>query len=127
MFLLLVPNRILPEDEPIRKQRTNPHVFQLTGGTYDVVVKTVEVDGRPEHRFSNIYIQGGGGRVEHSHDFASGMLQVGAVHAGALVDVTVQIRMQKARLPKAGPMPRPTLTPRRLYSHQETTRLFSKP
>ena len=74
------------------KQRTNPHVFQLTGGTYDVVVKTVEVDGRPEHRFSNIHIQGGGGRVEHSHDFASGMLQVGAVHAGALVDVTVQIR-----------------------------------
>jgi len=73
------------------KQNTNSRVFRLTGGSYDAVVKTVEIAGRTEHRSNNIHV-GGRARIEHMHDFTSGPLRVGAVQAGPFVDVTVQVR-----------------------------------
>lgn len=72
------------------KQNTNPRMFRVTGGYYDAVVKTVEIAGRPEHRFNNIHV-GGCARIEDTHDFTSGTLPVGAVRAGTLVDVTMQV------------------------------------
>jgi hypothetical protein len=65
-------------------------VFQITPGTYDVVIKSIEFSGEVEKRIAGVAVKSGA-RLDHAHDFISGTLRIGAVSAGALVDATVQI------------------------------------
>ena len=67
---------------------SNPKVFQLTPGEYDVVIGSVEISGKPEHRFDGILVESGA-KAKRSHDFASGTLRVGAGYNGELVDCVV--------------------------------------
>ncbi len=69
---------------------SNPKVFQITPGNYDVVIKSVELAGDVEKRIESVIVKSGA-RVDHAHDFASGTLRIGAVSGGALVDATVQV------------------------------------
>ena len=71
--------------------KTNPKVFRVTAGDYDVEVKAIEISGSPTHRFEGVSIEGGG-RAERSYDFASGTLRLGAVQGGELVDVTLGVK-----------------------------------
>ena len=69
---------------------TNQGVVRLTAGTYDVGIKSVEIESDPSHEHRSVKVEPQG-RVELSHEFASGMLHVGAVRGGELVDVTVAV------------------------------------
>lgn len=71
-------------------EKSNPKVTILTAGTYDVVIKSVEMDDGLAHRFETVTVEGNS-RVDLSHDFVSGTLRVGAVKDGALVDATVGV------------------------------------
>lgn len=70
--------------------KSNPRVFRLTPGDYDVAVKSVEISSRPEELFKGVVVKSGE-RVGRTHEFQSGTLRVGAVHDGQLVDVTVNV------------------------------------
>ncbi len=72
------------------RERTNPTVFRLAAGTYDVEIASVEITDRPRHRFEAIVVEGRG-RAERAHAFASGTLRVGAASDAGLVDATVQV------------------------------------
>ncbi|RMH18443.1 MAG: VWA domain-containing protein [Acidobacteria bacterium] len=69
---------------------TNPKVFRLTAGDYDVVVRSVEIAGKPEQRFEGLTVEPGG-RLERSHEFTSGKLAVKVVEGEELVDAVVRV------------------------------------
>lgn len=69
---------------------SNPKVFKITPGEYDVIIKSVEISGGIEHRFDGVAVEAGA-KTEQTHDFASGTLKIGAVNNGTLVDVTVHV------------------------------------
>ncbi len=69
---------------------SNPATVRITSGTYDVGVTSVEIEGKPSREFSRIEVEPRG-RVDLSHEFHSGILRVGAVQGGELIDVTVGV------------------------------------
>lgn len=69
---------------------SNPKVFKITPGNYDVVIKSVEIAGEVEKRFEDVAVKGDS-RSDYAHDFASGTLRIGAVSGGALADAGVQV------------------------------------
>ncbi|MFQ5571001.1 MAG: VWA domain-containing protein [Rhodothermales bacterium] len=69
---------------------SNPAVFRLTAGTYDVEVGSVEIAGAERRRFEGVVVEAGG-RVERAHEFKSGTLRLGAVNGSELVDATVYV------------------------------------
>jgi Ca-activated chloride channel family protein len=69
---------------------SNPSVYQLTPGTYDVEIGSVEIANRPTHRFTGIVVKPEE-RVAVEHEYQSGILLVGAKNGGALVDATVGV------------------------------------
>ena len=73
-----------------RGATSNPKVFPLTGGTYDVVIKSVELRHATEHRFQAVTVTGGE-RVDLTHEYTSGTLRVGVGRGETLVDAVVNI------------------------------------
>ena len=73
-----------------RAASSNPRVFKLAAGIYDVEIGSVEISGSPSIRHEGIEVLGGE-RVERSHDFESAELAVGAVSGEDLVDAGVAI------------------------------------
>lgn len=71
-------------------ENSNPKVFQITPGTYDIVIKSLELAGEVEKEIAGVVVQSGA-RTEHAQAFASGTLRIGAVAGGALVDALVQV------------------------------------
>ena len=71
-------------------ESSNPAVYRLTAGTYDVEVRSVEIAGDQRHRFEGVVVEPGG-RAERSHEFKSGTLRLGAVNGSDLVDATVYV------------------------------------
>ncbi len=71
-------------------ERTNPTRMELTSGTYDVEVKSVEISGDERHTFEGIEV-GPNAEAEVAHEFSSGTLALGASRGGELVDSTVNI------------------------------------
>lgn len=71
-------------------ERSNPAVYRLTAGTYDVEIRSVEIAGEQRHRFEGIVVEPGG-RAERLHEFKSGTLRVSAVSGSDLVDAVVRI------------------------------------
>ncbi len=68
---------------------TNPRVFRLEAGTYDIEVASVSISGKPTYRFEGVSVAGE--RVELEHRFASGTLKVGATVGAELVDAAVHV------------------------------------
>lgn len=71
-------------------EKSNPKVVTVTSGVYDVSISSVEIKGKPSHQIKDVTVEPGK-RVELTHEFQSGILKVGAVKDGELVDVTVGI------------------------------------
>ncbi len=69
---------------------SNPDRFELTSGTYDVLIKSVEISGDAQHRFEGLEV-GPDAEAEVAHDFSSGSLSVGSRRGGELVDSTLNI------------------------------------
>jgi Ca-activated chloride channel family protein len=71
---------------------SNPIVFHLTPGSYDVEIKAIEIDGKPSHRMDGLTVVGGE-RIDRGHDFQSGTIRVAAVDGAELVDCTVGVTL----------------------------------
>ena len=69
---------------------SNPRVFRLPPGRYDVSVKALEVSGAPERRYEGVVVTAGG-RAEVEHAIQSGEVKIGAARGAQLLDATVQI------------------------------------
>jgi len=70
---------------------SNPRMFELGPGSYDVRTRALEIADAPEVTFTEITVESGA-RAERSHDFPSGTLVVHATSADKGVDATVSIR-----------------------------------
>jgi Ca-activated chloride channel family protein len=71
----------------------NPAKLKVPPGTYDIVIGSVEISGRPQVMIRN-QILGGGQTNSLSHDFKSGEVLIGASQGSALVDATINIHRQ---------------------------------
>ncbi|MFZ2897291.1 MAG: VWA domain-containing protein [Saprospiraceae bacterium] len=74
--------------------RNNPVKFQILPGTYDVVISSVEIEGKPEIIIERQTVAGAA-VVSLSHAWQSGELKAGARQGDALVDATVGIYLKK--------------------------------
>ncbi len=74
-----------------RAASSDPRVFRLAAGHYDVEVASVEIAGKPGQLFTGVEVPPRG-RAERSQAFASGQLSIGAVRGRELVDATVAVR-----------------------------------
>ncbi|MDY7093959.1 MAG: hypothetical protein SX243_13410, partial [Acidobacteriota bacterium] len=70
---------------------SNPKVFELPPGTYDVEILSRELASRPKARLEGVAV-GGSARVERSHEFRSGLLAVKVLAGEELVDAILQVR-----------------------------------
>lgn len=78
----------------------NPTTLRVPAGTYDLVVASVEVAGKPTTRWDGVALAGGG-QVERQHDFASGTARIGARRGSQLVDAVVALRLAGDQAPVA--------------------------
>lgn len=62
--------------------------LRVAAGTYDVVVKSVELRNGGEQRFENVVVNGGE-RAYLEHEFASGIIKIGTSRGAVLVDSVV--------------------------------------
>ena len=69
---------------------SNPRLFRLPPGRYEVVAKGLELADEPEHRWADVVVEPAG-RAQVSTDLPSGELKVGAVSGSELVDATVRV------------------------------------
>jgi Ca-activated chloride channel family protein len=69
---------------------SNPKISTIIPGEYDVVISSVEISGRPEHKFNKVVVESGK-RTELSHEFQMGTMKVGAVNGSALVDAVIEV------------------------------------
>ena len=74
-----------------RDAKTNPAVFAVTTGAYDIQVGSVEIEGADARRFEKVEVKAGE-RVERKVEYQSGDVLIGARQAGKLVDVTLAVR-----------------------------------
>lgn len=68
----------------------NPTALRVPAGTYDVVVASVEVAGRPTTRWDGLTIAGGA-TLERQHDFGSGTVRIGVRRGAELIDATIGV------------------------------------
>lgn len=88
---------VLPEtgDEVARGRtyvsaKSNPATVRVTSGTYEVLVGSVEIAGKPWKNLGLVTVEPGG-RIEVSHNWETGTLKVGAVRGSELVDATLNV------------------------------------
>jgi Ca-activated chloride channel homolog len=67
---------------------SNPFVFRVLPGKYDVLVKSIEIAGGPTIRLTDVVVEGAK-QVTRTADFSTGSLRVGAVRGSELVDAVV--------------------------------------
>jgi Ca-activated chloride channel family protein len=73
-----------------RAATSNPRVFALTPGDYDVEIVSVEVADRPTYRFERVTVAPGA-RAERAHEMPSGTLRVGVRKGAVLIDAVVTV------------------------------------
>ena len=73
-----------------KSSKTNPKVFELTPGVYDVEIKALNIEGSQPEKFEAVEIKASE-TVEKTAQFSSGVLKVGARQGGKLIDATVHI------------------------------------
>jgi len=74
----------------------NPTALRVPAGTYDIVVASVEVAGRPSTRWDGIVLDGGA-TVERQHDFGSGTVRIGVRQGAALIDATINLHVAEQK------------------------------
>ena len=85
-----------PDGKQVAANRTytssnnNPKQINISAGTYDVVIKSVEIEGAPEIRIEGVEVLGGQ-TAEISHQFASGILRVTVKRGDQLLDSTINV------------------------------------
>ncbi len=76
---------------------SNPFIKEMTPGIYDVVIKSITINGAgQEHIWEKIEIEPGQ-TTRLSHEFESSILRIGATYQEQLTDVTVSIRLLNPR------------------------------
>ncbi|MBL7827250.1 MAG: VWA domain-containing protein [Saprospiraceae bacterium] len=85
---------VAAQSRSYKDAKNNPVKFQVLPGLYDVVVSSVELEGKPE---ISVEKQGltGAATIALSHDWKSGELKVGARQGNMLVDATVGVFVKK--------------------------------
>jgi len=73
------------------RPETNPRLFPLGAGTYDVVVRPLHVQGGVELRFAGVTVEAGK-MVEKVADFSTGELSVLVTRNGDLSDAAIRVR-----------------------------------
>jgi len=73
-----------------KSSNSNPKVFELTPGVYDVEIKALNIEGAPSEKFEALEIKASE-TVEKTAQFSSGVLKVGAREGEKLIDATVYI------------------------------------
>lgn len=84
-----------------RGEKTNPRVNQLTPGTYDVRIGSVEIADKPTVERTGLEVRPGE-RTDITHDFPSGTLKIGATQGDVLIDAVVAIRKPDTNKQVAG-------------------------
>jgi Ca-activated chloride channel homolog len=69
---------------------SNPFMFRLLPGKYEVVVKSTEIAGGPGLRLTDITVEGAK-QIRRTADFSTGTLRIGATSGGQLVDAVVSV------------------------------------
>jgi Ca-activated chloride channel family protein len=80
---------------------SNPKVFRVPPGVYDVRVKALELANDNAHVFEKVEVKAGG-RAERTHALASGVLKIGATQGGALIDAAVNLKDAAGQPAKGG-------------------------
>ena len=83
--------KVLTQSRTYRSAKSNPKVFELSPGEYDIVIGSVEVSGKPETRISGVSIKANQ-KTTKEHQFSSGTLRVGAINGESLVDAVIHVR-----------------------------------
>ena len=73
-----------------KKPETNPKVFKIEPGIYEVKVTSVEIASNPEKTISAVEIISGE-TVEQVIDFSSGTLKIGVLQGEKLIDAVVRV------------------------------------
>ena len=73
-----------------KSSNNNPKKFKLTPGAYDVAVKSVEVKNSPTEEIMDVQVTSGE-TTEKQVEFTSGVLRLGAVNEGKLVDAVLKV------------------------------------
>ncbi|MFQ5631460.1 MAG: VWA domain-containing protein, partial [bacterium] len=81
-----------------KDKTTNPAIYRLTPGAFDIAIGSVELSSKPKVRIEGVVVEGGK-RIDRSHEFASGTLRIGAVLGSELVDATVYVRSVESGKP----------------------------
>ncbi|MEM7048301.1 MAG: VWA domain-containing protein [Acidobacteriota bacterium] len=72
-------------------EKTNPKAFELTPGTYDVQIQSVEIKGPVRHTSTDLVVNPGD-QTTAEVAFESGEIALGARRDGALADAVVHVR-----------------------------------
>jgi hypothetical protein len=93
IFRVLVPET--GEEAAAGRTRTsagsNPKKVHLTSGTYQVVLRSVEISGDVKQDLGLVVVEPGE-LAEVAHDFRTGTLKVGAIRGAELVHATLNIQ-----------------------------------
>ncbi len=71
--------------------KSNPKVFDLVPGLYDIKVSAVKIEGKPSQEFKGIELTGEES-IEKTAQFSSGVLKVGVVQGDMFIDSIVTIK-----------------------------------
>ncbi len=89
---------ISPTDERIEvakgrsyaTDQTNPIQFSLTSGLYDISLKMLEVENKPEKIFNRIEVLPNE-TIEFAHNISSGTLLISTIHGNDSIDAVIRI------------------------------------
>ena len=84
-------NKQIAGGRTYRESKSNPAVFRVPPGSYDVHVRAIEFEGGVLEVFKGVEVQPGD-RAERTLATESGVLKIGATAGGALIDATVNVR-----------------------------------
>lgn len=73
-----------------QNNKSNPKVFRISPGQYDLVIGALEIGGKPEATFKSVAVEGGKQALKEQ-EFVSGRLRVRATDSGKLVDAVVSV------------------------------------
>jgi len=82
---------IAAQSRTYTSENSNPKLFKLEPGIYDVEVTALEIKSKPSKKLSEVEILSGE-TIENTIDFSSGTLKIGAFQGEKFVDAVVRIK-----------------------------------
>jgi|APTNR8051073442_1049403.scaffolds.fasta_scaffold02485_2 Ca-activated chloride channel family protein len=83
------------------RPETNPAIYRIVPGTYDVEIASVKIEGRPVVRIEK-QVLASGATLSLAHDYATGELKIGAFQGQDFVDAAITIYSKKTGKSIAG-------------------------